>query len=241
MSVVRFVFCPEGAEIFADGQTVTIPENHLAVTQDTAQIHGVGCRYFDFHTAELQHLYHELHGLIDEKTHHQLFKRLPVCHVCIDAEVTRVSLLLAEVNPNALLCFIYVYCLLQDKEYFSNLLVQLTAGGSEFLSFIKENLLQPWSVTQFAKEFDMPVRKFNLMFYEQFGTSAKHWLLLQRLGHAKELLESTSMKVLDVALECGFSNHAHFTGCFRRHFDLSPKECRRGHERAEHSVNVNAH
>ncbi|WP_373417872.1 helix-turn-helix transcriptional regulator [Vibrio parahaemolyticus] len=48
----------------------------------------------------------------------------------------------------------------------------------------------------------------------------------RRIKHAKKLLSTTSMRVIDIAIECGFSSHAHFTDRFRRYINCSPKQFR---------------
>jgi AraC-like DNA-binding protein len=48
-----------------------------------------------------------------------------------------------------------------------------------------------------------------------------------RFRTATTLLTSTDVNVLDVALECGYSDHAHFTRAFRRWSGCSPTEFRR--------------
>ncbi|MFM0515567.1 helix-turn-helix domain-containing protein, partial [Paraburkholderia sp. RL17-373-BIF-A] len=69
-------------------------------------------------------------------------------------------------------------------------------------------------------------RKFNELFKEKFGVSVKHWLLAQRLEHAKLLLETSPKKVIDIAFESGFANAAHFSDRFRRHYGICPRKVR---------------
>ena len=48
-----------------------------------------------------------------------------------------------------------------------------------------------------------------------------------RLGAAAELLEDTDAAILDIALDLGYSDHAHFTRAFRRWTGVPPREFRR--------------
>lgn len=228
MKTLRFIFCQKGGEVCVGKETYAFPANYFVVTDTNAKVHQkcAHCQVFDFHIGELQSLYRDIANLLEEKTYN-VFQRDTVKLVKADNEVAQVVHLLGNAkNPATLLRFVYVYCLGHDRHYFSALLKQSIAGDQPFLEFIEKNFLNPWPISHFAKEFDIPLRKFNMLFQEKFGTSAKHWLLIRRLNHARELLLTTSMRILDVAIECGFSNHAHFTGSFRKHFACSPSEVR---------------
>jgi transcriptional regulator GlxA family with amidase domain len=43
-----------------------------------------------------------------------------------------------------------------------------------------------------------------------------------RLERARTLLQQTDMRVLDVAIACGFGSASYFSKCFRRYFGTSP-------------------
>jgi AraC-like DNA-binding protein len=59
------------------------------------------------------------------------------------------------------------------------------------------------------------------------GSSYEKLVDAWRFRTATRLLMSTDVNVLDVALECGYSDHAHFTRAFRRWSGCSPTEFRR--------------
>jgi len=227
MRALRIVFSQEGGKVRSGNTLHSFSANYIVITDTDTKIspNGKNCFIIDFHVGDLQSLYRDIANLLDQKTP-SIFYREPLRQIKADQEVARVIQLLANANRSTLLRFIYVYCLGYDQQYFSALLRQSVAGDQPFLDFIEKNFLNSWPISRFAKELDMPLRKFNLLFQEKFGTSAKHWLLIRRLEHAREMLLSTSLKVLDDATTCGFSNHAHFTGSFRKYFNCSPSEIR---------------
>src|SRR5215468_3167682 len=58
------------------------------------------------------------------------------------------------------------------------------------------------------------------------GESPHRFLLRQRVEHAKEMLREAEMRVLDVAVACGFKTQQHFARVFRRICGASPTEYR---------------
>jgi AraC-like DNA-binding protein len=59
------------------------------------------------------------------------------------------------------------------------------------------------------------------------GVSHESLIGRARLATAAALLDSSDAKVLDIALDLGYSDHAHFTRAFRRWTGRSPQEFRR--------------
>ncbi|AXE30567.1 AraC family transcriptional regulator [Chromobacterium phragmitis] len=135
---------------------------------------------------------------------------------------------LAQADLGAMLRFALAYCLTVDKAQCSALLRHLLRPDQDLFDFIHRHRLRAWPVECYADALGLPPRKFNQLFKEKFGVPAKHWLLTQRLEHARRLLETTSKKVIDVAMESGFGNAAHFSDSFRRHFQMTPSDARRG-------------
>ena len=60
------------------------------------------------------------------------------------------------------------------------------------------------------------------------GQTPHRYLLELRLTKAQALIAGRSMPLIDIALACGFSSHAHLTTAFRSRFGLSPSAYRRG-------------
>jgi len=60
------------------------------------------------------------------------------------------------------------------------------------------------------------------------GQTPHRYLLELRLTKAQALIASRLMPLIDIALACGFSSHAHLTTAFRLRFGLTPSAYRRG-------------
>ena len=55
------------------------------------------------------------------------------------------------------------------------------------------------------------------------------FLTYLRIEEAKTLLHKASNSLIDIALDCGFSSHAHFSNTFRRIAGVTPSEYRRSY------------
>jgi len=64
------------------------------------------------------------------------------------------------------------------------------------------------------------------MFRKSTGESPHQFVLRQRVERAKEMLREAEMRVLDVAVACGFKTQQHFARVFRRICGASPTEYR---------------
>jgi AraC-like DNA-binding protein len=69
----------------------------------------------------------------------------------------------------------------------------------------------------------------------QEGLGFEQLLQADRLGKATVLLETTRATVLEIALELGYSDHAHFTRAFHRWRGIAPLAYRRSSVARVHS------
>ncbi|AZC83996.1 helix-turn-helix transcriptional regulator [Pseudomonas chlororaphis] len=227
MQAVRLLFGKSGGKIQVGGTVQLIPPNSIVFTHHDIVPCGTNSdlQSFEFYPADFQQLYADIVELLGV-THETIFWRAPIRMMKARNEVIVALELLAKGTPTVLLHFAYIYCLGVDRCYFSALLQQIISGDKFFFDFIEENALNQWSVARYASELNIPLHKFNLLFQEKYGSSAKRWLLERRLTHARGLLLSTPMRVLDIALECGFSNHGHFNQSFRKRYLCNPTQFR---------------
>lgn len=232
MGAVKLMIFSRSGRIECDGETHDVPAFSLIFSGPNAIAVPArdGIDTYVFHSGDFQDIYKDLHELASRYRKGTPFWREPVKRVSVPGDTINVIRHLGAAEPRAMLRFAYVYCLGTEPEYFSRLLHHLIDSSRDFFEFIEENSMSAWPVTQYAKALGIPVRKLNVMFYEKFGVSAKNWLLERRLQRARELLLMTSMKVTDIAQECGFNSHAHFSVSFRRRYEASPRLMRQNHQ-----------
>ncbi|MCR5942560.1 helix-turn-helix transcriptional regulator [Ochrobactrum sp. XJ1] len=92
--------------------------------------------------------------------------------------------------------------------------------------YMKTNLSDAVRLEQICKTVNLSQFHFMRKFKNTYGTSPYAFLRRLRMDYAKKLILNTDMKILSVALECGYGHHAHFSTAFREHFGVSPKKLR---------------
>lgn len=231
MPSIKFIINKSSSMLSIHGSYYSLPENSLVVMGDEPfnilTEGGLQSKYniLDFSSVSLQQLYLDVVGLIEIKQD-IVFNHEPFKIIQAEKGVIEVFSSLAQLSLDDFLYFTYIYCLNLDRCYFSAFLRRSVSGNESLSSFIEENFMKPWPIVRFAQEIGLPLRKFNQLFQDCYGKPAKRWLIERRLKYAKKLLSTTTMRMLDIALECGFSNHAHFSDSFRRYFLCSPKQFR---------------
>ena len=94
------------------------------------------------------------------------------------------------------------------------------------IAHLHENFAENLSTKDLAKMAGLSVSHFERRFRQAFGSSPRQYLVRVRVEHAARLLSETDQTVSQVALACGFYDHAHFSRSFRRIMMVSPTEYR---------------
>ncbi|EJN22941.1 transcriptional regulator containing an amidase domain and an AraC-type DNA-binding HTH domain [Pseudomonas sp. GM78] len=93
---------------------------------------------------------------------------------------------------------------------------------SRVMQWARERLHQPLEVRDLASEAAMSERTFLRRFTEASGQSPKTWLQHERLGRARELLESTDQHTEQIAQHCGYRSVESFRVAFRNVVGVPP-------------------
>jgi AraC family transcriptional regulator len=73
----------------------------------------------------------------------------------------------------------------------------------------------------------LSINYFNQMFRRTTGQAAHQFVLNARVEHAKDLLKSPNLRMIDVAVSCGFQTAQHFARVFRSVCAVTPMDYRR--------------
>lgn len=103
-------------------------------------------------------------------------------------------------------------------------------GDSEvgtLMEWVRKNLDSEHSVPSLANKIGVSERTLDRRFHEQAGTTPMRWLAIERVAHAQELLETTTLGVEQVARKCGFGSAQLLRFHFRRVASTTPTAYRR--------------
>ena len=75
----------------------------------------------------------------------------------------------------------------------------------------------------------MSVTTFRRVFAQVMETTPGDYIATIRINHARRLLTTTNMKILDIAFECGFYDQSHLIRTFKRLRRQTPAQYRRAH------------
>jgi AraC-like DNA-binding protein len=93
-------------------------------------------------------------------------------------------------------------------------------------NYVREHLSEIITLNDMAEAAGMSSMHFAALFREATGLRPHHYLLEQRVLHAKELMTRTPWPLCDIAAGAGFSTQAHFTTVFKRIAGTTPGQWR---------------
>lgn len=111
------------------------------------------------------------------------------------------------------------------------------------LDFIEEHLTEEIATDSLAGSVGMSPFYFQRLFKRLVKRPVQEYIKLRRLAKTVEALKNPGQRILDVAMEYGFSSHANFTRAFKETYGITPEEQKKNprslnrFERPELSVN----
>ena len=92
------------------------------------------------------------------------------------------------------------------------------------LEYIDQNVTQPISLQEIAVRMNMTESAFSRRFLKMTGTTFRKYVMQKRVEYALFLLETTQLKVIDIAYECGFSSISGFYDTFKKITGTTPNK-----------------
>jgi len=108
------------------------------------------------------------------------------------------------------------------------------------VAYIEANLGSKLAIREMAALIALSKSHFSRAFKQSLGYSPMAYVGLRRVERAKLMITSTSERLMDIALACGFADQSHLTRCFRRVVGMSPGLWRRMSECETRGVETQA-
>jgi signal transduction histidine kinase/DNA-binding LacI/PurR family transcriptional regulator/AraC-like DNA-binding protein len=96
------------------------------------------------------------------------------------------------------------------------------------MAFIHTQYAESLSREDIARHIGISSDYLTDCFRQELNITPMMYLRRYRIRQARELLETTNLSIMQVALEVGFSESAHFTRTFQKEVGLTPRAYRRG-------------
>uniref|UniRef100_UPI0032170E26 AraC family transcriptional regulator n=1 Tax=uncultured Draconibacterium sp. TaxID=1573823 RepID=UPI0032170E26 len=98
---------------------------------------------------------------------------------------------------------------------------------SEFDLMLKADLSRKWTLDEMAQLENIGITTLTRLVKESTGYTPANYLIFLRLEKAKELLSTSSLKLTDIAYDCGFYSSQHFSSTFSKWIGRSPLNYRK--------------
>ncbi len=80
------------------------------------------------------------------------------------------------------------------------------------------------TLPELSRKISLNEFKLKKGFKACFGTTVKSYIIKLRMEHAKELFQSKSATVSEVAYKCGYKDVSHFSAAFKSYYGFSPQK-----------------
>ena len=99
--------------------------------------------------------------------------------------------------------------------------------------YIYEHYNEDITVDSLAEKVYMAPSYLSSVFKKETGQNLSKFIKSYRMEQAKELLENTMLKIVDIANKCGYQNVSYFCSSFRDCYGVSPQKFRENGEETE--------
>lgn len=95
------------------------------------------------------------------------------------------------------------------------------------IEYIENHLSEEFIIENLAKTASLSPFYYQRLFSRLVKKPVAEYVKLRRLAKSTQLLLQKDIRILDIALELGFSSHEHFSRCFKETFGITPDDYRK--------------
>lgn len=114
--------------------------------------------------------------------------------------------------------------MISQKEKAASLARQ--ARMKKIVQYIDDHYKEKLLLSDIAVQTQLNLYYLSHFFKEAFGTSFQNYIAKLRCEHARQLLLLTDYSLLDISLNCGFSDPKYFNKGFLEQYGCTPKDYR---------------
>jgi transcriptional regulator GlxA family with amidase domain len=90
------------------------------------------------------------------------------------------------------------------------------------IHIMQTEIENPLAPSELAARIGISSRQLERLFSRYLDASPKRFYTKLRLENARYLLLQTNMKIIEVAVACGYTSQSHFSKVYRKSFGVSP-------------------
>ncbi|MBP0986912.1 MAG: AraC family transcriptional regulator, partial [Oscillospiraceae bacterium] len=113
-----------------------------------------------------------------------------------------------------------------DAGYYPDYKEQLLRLRSE----IQANPQKDWNIAAISKELGISRSHLQRLYKQQFAASCMDDIIMVRVRKAQQLLQFTSLRIQEIAVQCGYNNESHFMRQFKEKCNMTALQYRNTHK-----------
>lgn len=96
----------------------------------------------------------------------------------------------------------------------------------EIKKIVKNEYMNDIGLDEISEKVCLTSSYVSFIFKKETGSTLIKYLTDYRMKQAKELLENSNMKIVDIGKACGYSNQSYFNKLFKNYYGVTPKQYR---------------
>ncbi len=97
----------------------------------------------------------------------------------------------------------------------------------ECVELMEANIEEPLTPNDLATLTQVSKRQLERLFQRYLNTTPNRFYLALRLDAAHQLLQNSTLKIVEAALACGFKSSGHFSTCYQSRYGNTPRAARK--------------